>query len=170
MTTSPKTTTPTTADELRAALAALEANEQIEQARQAAVIQKALTARAQKTYDAARTMEEELEALGTARYEEAVAAAISGDLNGAYSEFVGYLGATSARGRARSAAQSAAQILRREPHMHSDLAYRQQPFSDFIDSNLHKAIEANANATIAPYLEPDIADIEAATAYLDQGK
>ena len=165
--TATKITTPATAAELRAALAALEANEQIEQERQAAVIQKALTARAQKTYDNARTMEVELDALGTARYEEAVAAATIGDLNAAYSGFVGYLGTISARRRARSDAQSAAHILRREPHTHADLAYRQQPFSDFIDSNLHKAIEANANATIAPYLEPDIGDIETATAYLN---
>ena len=167
MTTSPKTTTPTTADELRAALAAIEANEQAEQERQAAVIQKAIAARAQKSYDNARTMEVELEAIGTARYDEAVAAATIGDLNAAYSGFVGYYGATSARRRARSDAQSAAQILRREPHTHADLAYRQQPFSDFIDSNLHKAIEANANVTIAPYLEPNITDIETAAAYLN---
>ena len=160
-------TTPTTADELRAALAAIEASEQAEQKRQAAVIQQAQAVRAQKTYDAAPGMEEELQAVGTARYEEAVAAAISGDLNAAYSGFVGYLGARSARARARSDAQTAARTLRREPHVSSDLAYREQHFSDFIDSTLHKAVEANANATITPYLEPDIDDVATATAYLE---
>ena len=168
--TATKNTTPATADELRAALAVIEANEQIEQERQGSVIQEARTARAQKSYDAARTMEEELQAIGTAHYEEAVAAAIIGDLNGAYSEFVGYLGATSARRQARSDAQSAAHILRREPHTHADLTYRPQPFSDFIDSNLHKAVEANAKVTVTAYIEPDIDDIEAATAYLDANK
>ena len=164
------TTTPTTADELRAALGAIEASEQAEQKRQAAVIEQAQAARARNVFDAAPGMEEELEAIGTARYEEAVAAAISGDLNGAYSGFVGYLGARSARSRARSDAQTAARTLRREPHTHADLAYRQQPFSDFIDSNLHKAVEANANATITPYLEPDIDDIATATTYLEANK
>ena len=161
------TTTPTTADELRAALTAIEASEQVEQKRQAAVIQQAQAVRAQKTYDAAPGMEEELEAIGKASYEEAVAAAISGDLNAAYSGFVAYLGARSARGRARSDAQTAARTLRREPHTHSDLAYRQQPFSDFIDSNLHKAVEASGLIAITPYLEPDIDDIATATAYLE---
>ena len=160
------TTTPATAAELRAQLADLEANELAEQDRQANVIQEAIAARSRKTYDAARTMESELETIGTARYEEAVAAATIGDLNGAYTGFVGYLGATAARRRARSDAQSAAHIIRREPHLHSDLAYRQQPFSDFLESNLHKAVEANASITIAPYFETEIVDYDTATAYL----
>ena len=164
------TTTPATADELRAALAVIEANEQIEQERQGSVIQEARTARAQKSYDAARSMEEELGASGSARYEAAVAAATIGDLNGAYSEFVGYLGTISARRRARSDAQSAAHVLGREPHTNADLAYRPQPFSDFIDSNLHKAVEASAEVTVTAYIEPDISDLEAATAYLEANK
>ncbi|TFD25865.1 hypothetical protein [Cryobacterium lyxosi] len=165
-----KNTTPATADELHAALAAIEAQERIEQERQASVIQQARAARAQKSYDAARAMEEELQATGTVRYEAAVAAAVTGDLNGAYSEFVGYLGTISARRLARSDAQSAAHLLGREPHTNADLAYRPQPFSDFIDSNQHKAVEASANITVTAYIEPDIDDIEAAIAYLEQVK
>jgi hypothetical protein len=162
-----KNTTPATAEELHAALAAIEASEQIEQERQSSVIQQARTVRAQKAFDAARTMEDELQELGTARYEAAVEAAVSGDLNGAYSGFVGYLGTISARRRARSEAQSAAHVLGREPHTNADLAYRPQPFSDFIDSNQHKAVEANGNITVTAYIEPDIDDLDAANAYLE---
>ncbi|TFB46506.1 hypothetical protein [Cryobacterium tagatosivorans] len=168
--TTAKTTTPATADELRAALAALEAQEQAEQKEQAALIQTAQAARAQKVFDANPALEAELARIGDAQYGEAVAAAIAGDLNAAYSGFVSYLGARAARSRARSDAQGAANLLRREPHTTANIEYRQQPFSDFIDSNLHKAIEANANTAIAPYLEPDIDDAETAAAYLDQGK
>lgn len=151
--TTPKNTTPATADELRAALATIEEQERAEQARQAALIQQARTARAQKIYDDAPDLDAELSQSGDAHYQAATAAATTGDLNGAYAGFVGYLGSRTARARARVEMQNAANALGVNPHTAAELAHLRLSFSDFIDTNLPSAVEAYADAAIAAHIE-----------------
>jgi len=159
-----------TADELHASLEALEAEEQAEQARQMAIIRQAQTARAQTILDGARALEDQLEQSGDDQYKEAIAAAIRGDLNGAYSGFIGYLGTRGARAQARREMQSAAALLDVNPHNAAELSYLKLSFSDFIDTHLSQAVEAHAKGITDQCLESEVYDIDTAAAYLDQGE
>ncbi|WP_104132661.1 hypothetical protein [Cryobacterium sp. M91] len=150
--TATKNTTPATADELHAALSAIEATERAEQVRQTELAREARAIQAQAVFDAAPGLDKELEESGTASYQVAVDGATAGDLNAAYAGYVGWLGSRSARAHARRQMQSAAATLDVSPTVSGELEYRQPPFTGFIDSNLNKAVEADAKKRVDAYL------------------